>query len=475
MKNLIFISLVLFYSCGGSPKTSPQVDSNSAPLTVDPNSFSIVNIDDLVYFKNPMGSPIENLKKIQLPTQQQETITLYGQGVSQGKIKNYGPIKNILIEGIDLFQATETKNVFQKVQISSYKEFSFQENNNDYLIEDDILKVQSINSLNGMVASIIHHMQSFYGKTYQALKSIQGSQFALPTISIYPQRLVLKSISENDVAYNEAMKNQSDKTPSRYDYNNAVYSYKEKSITILPESKSIRLGQKYPIWNNQFVLAHEYGHHIFSYLFQSTDEELSSMHIHAYGQSQLIDQKHLGIADTTNQTNIFLSSLNEAYADLYAYTVLEADTAKEYANDITIVGSLRDPDIFTIAKESSKGMTNKKFYKNYLQSNRAFTTNYHFAAILSYHYKSLLNLALTTVSHSESISELKILMYFAEILKSKSTALEHSLKTIEKKTFTIFYSSIFEAIAKELNINEQEKTMLQEAFDQKIKELNELF
>lgn len=151
----------------------------------------------------------------------------------------------------------------------------------------------------------------FINETYQAVKRVR------PEIRIAPVVIKISPIHRFSREGSQDL----------YETDNAGYRPWDKAIIFLPHSEEFRLsGQYMSFWEVPMVSSHEYGHHIFTSIFQHKDiKETESSNCFALEHSKAVHQFEAATVSREVTTFTVLSALNEGFADLISFYTLDDD------------------------------------------------------------------------------------------------------------------------------------------------------
>jgi len=155
------------------------------------------------------------------------------------------------------------------------------------------------------------------------------------------------------------------KTVTYYDTNNLYYS--SGTISVLAESEadgqSLLKGEARPhLWESPFVLAHEFGHHVYANL-ELNKNAYSTSNIFSFLASSSEPHSHteeLALVDNESQlASVIWSGVSEGYADLFGFYAVGYDASS--LGSIAQLVRERDPLSSTYYDETSSKVFDEAF------------------------------------------------------------------------------------------------------------------
>lgn len=401
MKRLAPTPLLL---CFISLNIGCRVDSKSPDHGIVGNHFDTadeLNVQEVFPLENPDCQSVKGLDHVG-----RFQVDIHAQSESEEK---YIPD----LTSREKLQASGIASVIygQRIQVEATGQFtsssgkvSVTENKTRVLDQGKALKICetdfSESSFERQALTTVAHVKGaieFFNQHRQALKPVE--------INLLPEKKVHLTVPGSAKKYYVY-----------FDGNNASYSFNNGNpvITLL---RRIRKPDKYfdaKLWTSQFVISHEYGHHIFALeaLSELTSSSISEIlrlsHIHRENMHHKLDVQYSGSLFKTGEDDLYgfnlkssatesaldemlisISALNEAFADLFSYFANEERSG--LVDGISSLEVSRDLKSSYFADGSSKLLTSRHVQDLVTQQKSSmFRDNHIVGAVFAYTFATML-------------------------------------------------------------------------------------
>jgi hypothetical protein len=416
-KILALIAPVLLSACGQKTGSKPveTVAALNSYSTTDPSSNN--KYKDLKLYGLTYEASLDSTAPI-------GDVYVYDFTSSTGALKDLkyplysktaSPIEKILVGGyFNYFK--DSSGGLRYIEGKTHSVFSFARKEGT----SELIPYKK-SSLDALISYNIALIDSLYHATKDYYESIIGKRIA--GITFYPQR----------INYNEDDKS--------FEVDNATYNYTEQSISFFPTDKSGKQKtKKYELSQNQFTVAHEYGHHIIMGAFSANIANYSELHQHLSNAQKM-------------PTNLTFNAINEGLADFYAFSLI--DSPELWLRDYLEISLFRTPsekyfndsheekDRKFISYEDASKITKKSFNleKDY-KINMYFQNVHRFGALFMQNLYNVANkMNLNKKGRMNLFMEL-----IKELAKDEAILIKNKNNIIEE--IGVFHRALFAAASK---------------------------